>query len=668
MKLLIVALLLICANCFAYETKPEKRDHVIASLVSDHDSVTKNQNLKIGLKFVIEKGWHVYWRNPGDSGTSPRIQWQVPAGMEVSEFRWPTPHVLPIEPLANYGYEKEIVLPMDVKFSGDRFDLVGKAEWLVCKIECLPGSAEFELILPVGEEKISDNGSKDIENALSLNPIAKNDISVKLKQDSNSFFLTFSSQDIDLKSFSKAYFFPYNGTYIAHAAPQKISFEGSNLKLTIKKSDSLIENPKSMDGVLALEKENEPRLSFEITSRAKSSGQTIWMALIFAFLGGIILNLMPCVFPVISIKILGFVDSSQKTDTQISAHGWAYTVGVLISFLILSGALLVLRSLGQSLGWGFQLQSPYFITFMIILFFMIGLNLLGVFEVGEGFAGVGSKISRQKDYVGSFFTGILATLVATPCTAPFMGSALGFAVTLPPVQSVLIFLVLGFGMAFPYLVLSYFPSLIKKLPRPGPWMKIFKEVLAFPMMLTVLWLMWVLSLQAGAETLIYILLFLVAVSFVIWLQKNIKTAWFKWLLILFSLISTGYYLYKNIHSSSPTTVAKDDVWKPYSEERLQELKAQGKPVFVDFTAAWCITCQVNKKVVLNTEKIQLAFKNAGVVLMKADWTNQDPVITKALSAFDRNSVPLYVLYGKDKPIILPEILTDDIVLNSLKKL
>ncbi|MES2769204.1 MAG: thioredoxin family protein [Bdellovibrionota bacterium] len=619
MKLSVIVLILFCTmNLFAAESEMQRRDHVIVSLIADHDQISSNQDFKVGLKFIIEKGWHIYWKNPGDSGTAPKIKWEQ-SKVQISSFSWPTPHIFHIEPLANYGYEKEVIFPMEVKFSGNNFQLAGEASWLVCKIECIPGKAQLKLTIPVGEEEISFSDSKEIEKYLSLKAIATNDIKLSLDQDASTFKLKFSSEDMDLKSFEKAYFFPNDGTYIAHAAPQEMSTDKNHIELTIKKSDSLTENPEFIDGVLALEKKGEPRLSFEVSSEAKGAGLSLWMALAFAFLGGLILNLMPCVFPVISIKILGFVDSSQKTNTEISNHGWAYTAGVLLSFLILSGALLILRSLGQSLGWGFQLQSPYFVIFMMVLFFLIALNLWGVFEIGENLAGVGNKVSRQKGYGGSFFTGILATLVATPCTAPFMGSALGFAITLPPIQSVFIFLMLGFGMAVPYLILSYFPSWIRKLPKPGPWMITFKKILAIPMLLTVVWLGWVLSLQL----------------------------------------------------QSPENIKNEGAWISYSETELQKLRDEGAPVFVDFTAAWCITCQVNKKVVLNTDKIQLAFKEAGVVLMKADWTNQDPVITKALAAFDRNSVPLYILYTKnkdDKPLVLPEILTDDIVLNSLKKL
>lgn len=619
MKLLIITLMLMVGNVFAAESDLQRRDHVIVSLVSDHDQVSQNQEFKIGLKFIIEKDWHVYWKNPGDSGTAPKLKWEELKGIQISDIHWPTPHIFPIDPLANYGYEKEVIFPMDAKLSGNEFEITGEASWLVCKVECIPGKATLKLKLPVGEEKISLVDSKDLENYLSQKPIPGSDISLSLEQDDSYFTLNFSSSDLDLKSFESAYFFPNNGTYIAHADSQGLSKTDAGIQLKIKKSDSLTEKPSSIDGVLALEKKGEPRLSFEVSSSEKSSGLSIWMALAFALVGGLILNLMPCVFPVISIKILGFVDSSQKTNTEISKHGWAYTFGVLVSFLILSGALLILRALGQSLGWGFQLQSPYFVIFMMILFFLIALNLFGVFEIGENLVGVGSKISKQKDYLGSFFTGILATLVATPCTAPFMGSALGFAITLPPIQSVFIFLMLGFGMAAPYLILSYFPAWIRKLPKPGAWMITFKKILAIPMLLTVIWLGWVLSLQ--------------------------------------------------LQSSDGGKM--EGAWVSYSETELSKYREEGRPVFVDFTAAWCITCQVNKKVVLNTEKIQLAFKNANVVLMKADWTNEDPVITKALAAFDRNSVPLYILYTKNKntkPLILPEILTDDIVLNSLKKL
>lgn len=675
MKFLVLLwILLISPLTFGAQSKVEKRDHVLVSLISEYDQIDREAQFKIGLKFVIAKDWHIYWKNPGDSGTAPKVTWNNPENIKISGFKWPTPKIFPIPPLANYGYEKEVIFPMDVSFRGDKFEIEGEVEWLVCKVECIPGQAKLNLSLPIGQEKLSNAHSLEISKYLSQNPIHAHDIELSLDQDDKNFYLSFSSKELNLSSFEKFYFFPHNGTYIAHAEPQGVSWDDNDLVLTAKKSDYLVEAPTLIAGVLELEKKGEPRLSFEVVSqgRVKTKNLSIWMALLFAFLGGLILNLMPCVFPVISIKILGFVDSSQKTNTQISAHGWAYTFGVLTSFLILSGLLVLLRSLGQSLGWGFQLQSPYFISFMVILFYLIALNLFGMFEVGENLVGIGAKISREKSYAGSFFTGVLATLVATPCTAPFMGSALGFAITLPPTLSILIFLMLGFGMAFPYLILCYFPRWIRKLPKPGPWMATFKEILAFPMLLTVLWLLWVLSFQAQMEVVLYILLFLLALTFAIWSLKKFKKSIVKWILFLSSLLSSGFLLIHNLSESSPQgTQKQDEVWVPYSEEVLAKYREEGTPVFVDFTAAWCITCQVNKRVVLNTDDIQLAFKNAGVILMKADWTNKDPVITKALESFDRNSVPLYVLYTKnknEKPFILPEILTKDIVLNNLKKL
>ncbi len=675
---LVVAVVISGTKLFAVQSNIEKRDHVVVSLVSSYQTVTKDKPFHIALKFLIDKDWHVYWKNPGDSGASPRIEWLKSDDIEISDFKWPAPYEIPVGPLTNYGYDDEVLLPMVVKVSDGDFLATAKASWLVCKVECIPGEAELKLEIPLGETAEFSSFAKEIEIALSKSPIQGHNIDFAMSQSAEQFYLEFQSEDVDLSSFEKIYFFPEDGSLINHADSQSVRFKDGKLNLTLNKSDYIASAPEAITGVLTLEKTTEPRLSFQVTSGAKgSSSMPYLLALIFAFVGGLILNLMPCVFPVISIKILGFVESSHKTDSQISNHGWMYTAGVLVSFVLLSGVLLILRALGGELGWGFQLQSPYFVIFMIALFFLLSLNLLGYFEIGQRLMSVGASASRQNSYLSSFYTGILATLVATPCTAPFMGAALGFAITLPSFQAVFIFATLGFGMASPYLLLSYFPSLIKKLPRPGPWMKTFKEALAFPMLLTCLWLIWVLSLQVQSDVLVFLLLFLTSIFSVLWMQKvfTAKTLWgriFKLSAILVILLSSGYWLIKEMETSLPSSkTSADDHWIPYSEEKLQSLRDKGTPVFIDFTAAWCITCQVNKKVVLNTPEIQSAFKDAGVALMKADWTNQDPEITKALGRFQRNSVPLYILYPSDQstqPFVLPEILTKNIVLENLNKL
>lgn len=405
------------------------------------------------------------------------------------------------------------------------------------------------------------------------------------------------------------------------------------------------------------------------------------IALVFAFIGGIILNLMPCVLPVLSLKIMGFIQQAGEDKSKTRKHGLAFTLGVLVSFWVLAGFLIALRAGGEYLGWGFQLQSPGFVIILSILLFLFGLSMFGVFEIGTTLTSVGHGTANKSSYTGSFSSGVLATIVATPCTAPFMGSALGFALSQPAYVSLLIFTFLGLGMALPYVVLTSTPALLKFVPKPGAWMESFKQFMGFLLMATVLWLLWVLSFQAGSDGVILLLLSLIIVSIGGWIygrwgniSKKTSTRRIAQILAVIFIIGGIVFSLQNIEAKSENNsgIHKQGSieWQPYSPELLAQLRSEGKPVFVDFTAAWCLSCQVNEKIAFGSQSVQDAFKNEGVVTLKADWTNSDPVITKALAEFGRNSVPLYVLYyGKssNKPEILPEILTPGIVLDALKK-
>ncbi len=407
----------------------------------------------------------------------------------------------------------------------------------------------------------------------------------------------------------------------------------------------------------------------------------IWIALLSAFLGGIILNLMPCVLPVLSLKILGIVQQSGEDSKKRINHGIAFTLGVVSSFLILAGILLLLRAGGEQLGWGFQLQSPAFIILLTILLFLFGLSMFGVFEIGTSLTAVGQKASNDTGFVGSFSSGILATIVATPCTAPFMGSALGFALSQPTILALLIFAMLGLGMALPYLLLTTVPALVKYVPRPGAWMESFKQFMGFLLMATVLWLLWVFSLQVGAEGLLILLAAFIIVSIGGWIfgrwgniakpkPTRVKAIILTALFIIGGVVFAFKYIDTNVTVNQ--TLEKGNIeWQKFTPELLSKSLKEGKPVFIDFTAAWCLSCQVNEKVAFGSEDVQNAFKKLGVVMLKADWTNSDAIITKELAKFGRNSVPLYVLYsGKqnEEPQILPEIITPGIVLNALEKI
>jgi thiol:disulfide interchange protein len=426
--------------------------------------------------------------------------------------------------------------------------------------------------------------------------------------------------------------------------------------------------------------ESMPDSSSLAASNESGADESILLAILFAFIGGMILNLMPCVLPVLSLKIMGFIKQAGEEKSKLRKHGLAFTFGVLISFWALAGLLLILRAGGEYLGWGFQLQSPSFVIVLSVLLFLFGLSLFGVFEIGVTLTAVGQNTPKGSTYTGSFFSGILATIVATPCTAPFMGSALGFALSQPAYVSMLIFTALGLGMALPYVLLTSIPALLKYVPKPGAWMETFKQFMGFLMVATVLWLIWVLSLQTGAEGVLILLGSLLLVSLSGWiygrwsvLHKSLKTRRIAQLisgLILAGALALSLMYIKPVSASTGSVHTQGLIeWQTFSPELVAQLRSEKKPVFIDFTAAWCLSCQVNEKVAFGSEEVQKAFAAKGIAALKADWTNKDEVIAKELAKFGRNSVPLYVLYLPDKEaVLLPEILTPDIVLGYLKDL
>lgn len=407
---------------------------------------------------------------------------------------------------------------------------------------------------------------------------------------------------------------------------------------------------------------------------------SILMALLFAFAGGIILNLMPCVLPVLSLKIMGIVQQAGEDPREKLKHGVLFTVGVLVSFWVLAGLLLLLRAGGEQLGWGFQLQSSGFVIILVVLLFLFGLSLFGVFEIGVSLTAVDQGSKNRSAYSGSFMSGVLATVVATPCTAPFMGSALGFAISQPAFVSLLIFTFLGLGMSAPYLVLTLSPKLLKFIPKPGLWMETMKQFMGFLLIATVLWLLWVLSLQTGAEGVIFVLGSLLIVSIGGWiygrwgnLSKGKRTRVFAQIVAVFLVISGIMFSIQNVESKNDKTnsthIQGTIEWKKFNPNIVKQLRNENKPLLIDFTAAWCLSCQVNERVAFGSEDVQRMLKDKNVVTLKADWTNNDPTITRALAKFGRNSVPLYVLYAPGKEAeLLPEIITPEIVLEALEKI
>lgn len=702
MKKIIVILfyLLIISISAKAATVSFSGERVKGQVIIPYEKVSLNSTLSLGAEFRVERDWHIYWINPGDSGAEPKITAESLSpdqdpGFSIQKIFWPAPKRIPLKDLTNFGYEGTVILPFDIKITKEQKNYPIKIEWLVCKVECIPGFAEIKLPFQFDSNSITKFNStlEKLTNALNELPQAiSQPLKYKMQNTSMTFHIPlhlFASADLaniqkNLNTLDA--FFTAPAVFHNHRKPQFTvsnnellaelqldeNFDFSNFK-GFNPTDELVlkVSNKAFAFTLTMQKiESNSSASIKNSATNFSHGSddsekiSFITSLLFAFLGGIILNLMPCVFPVLSIKILSFVDEKPH---QLKISGWMYTLGVLTSFAALAFALLTLRAFGESYGWGFQMQNPIFVSLMAILFFFIGLNFYGYFEFGDSFAQASQVMNGQKNKLAAFVTGVLAVIVATPCTAPFMGSALGASLFLPPYLSFFIFIALGMGLAFPFLLLSYAPHLLKKLPRPGRWMEILKQFFAFPMFLTTLWLLWILEQQTSFDIIIGFLSLCLGFILLIWWpwkkpKSNIRVI--IALVLMFLFLKQVYNEMSLSETTGTTSNQSQSLWQNYSPEKIEAALNSGKPVFIDFTAKWCITCQVNKRTVLRTEKIEALFKNNNVELFSADWTKQDPIITKALEAFGRRSVPLYVYYpanDKSKPILLPELLTHEMI-------
>jgi len=672
-------------------------EHTEVELVSETLSIQPGVPFWAALRMKMDERWHTYWRNPGDSGIPTEIRWQLPEGFSAGETQWPAPKKVDLPPLAVYAYEDEVFLlakitPPAGLIPGPQQTLKAQAFWLECEVNCIPGDASLSLELPVSAETPEPDlrWVEAFARARSELPLSSSDWSVKAEANETQIriFISQAEASLPLKNVS---FFPYDEKLIHHPAPQYFSAVPGGYELIVERSKLRKGAVDSLRGILVSkegwrgsgsEKSLEINVPAPLVETRWAGGEagsmTAVFAVLLAFAGGLLLNLMPCVFPVISLKILHFVETARESRGRMLMQGGAFTLGVLVSFWILAGALLILRSAGQEIGWGFQLQNPGVVAALACLFFVLALNLFGFFEVGLSLTSAGSGVSRHSGLSGVFFNGVLATVVATPCTAPFMGSALGYAVTRSAAEALVIFTALGAGMAAPYLLLCAFPQWIRKLPKPGKWMDQLKKIFGVFILATALWLLWVLDLQAGRSALKglaagWVLLF-TAGFFYGRLQrqadrKNLPA------LFLILMLGAGGAAMPFFFLNSSNTVSREGSygsgWEKFSEVRLSELREAGRPVFVDFTAAWCLTCQVNERVVLDSSRVRERFEALGVTLLKADWTSRDPEITRALAGHGRSSVPFYVLYGTEKgakPVYLPEILTAPVVLEALEKL
>ena len=643
-------------------------DHIEVSIVAPKSFASQAEH--VAVHFKPQQGWHIYWKNPGDSGAAPKFSMSSESAI-FGDILWPLPERIPVGPLVNIGYEGDVAYPVLLTPKSDHsISATIKLEWLVCKQECLPGFGELSFTRPVsGIAAVwTTEDQKLINHFLARVP------SPKEKSPFQIIFATRTQDQLEVgvqkttsEIFPNLELFPMNGDFLLPAAPKLITTsDGSGLSIfTFKIQATAIHGnskPATSTGfVLSAGNSAWQWDEVPVTSSSSVPADTssIWVLLASAFLGGLLLNLMPCVFPVLSIKIFSLMKSTNSSKTRIR-EGIYYTLGVLCTFATLGTIFLMLRQAGQNVGWGFQLQSPLVVYALAVLFWLMGLNFLGIFEFGDSVMNVAG---RQTSHSSSFATGILSVFIAAPCTGPFMGSALGASATLPPIGAMSIFLGLGLGLAFPFLVLAGSPNLARRLPKPGAWMEKLKQFFAFPLFATVLWLLWVLQIQTGSNGWLAAAAGLFVISFSLWLGKTWgKVRIFAWVFAFSILLLTAQQLRPLTSGKSGAAAA----WSAYDLNEITSARNSHRPVFIDFTAAWCITCQVNKKVVLETDAAQRLFAEHKVLQIRADWTSQDPKITTALAEFGRNSVPLYVYYdgASSTPKILPQILT----LNDIEQL
>ena len=655
-------------------------EHVRAELlVWAPDGVKPGAQFWAGLSIKHKPGWHTYWRNPGDSGLPIALQWNLPAGTSAGEIEWPVAKAFPIGPMTNYGYDGEVLLPVPFKVAPSAnapTELSLKAEWLVCEEICIPEEGEFILAIP-SSTALTQHAQR-FQDSLAEIPRALNDVSAEAQVETPlKMKLTVRGLPQQFGQGPLRVMVEEPGV-VEHAAKVQVVPAQGHIELIVPISPQRSASPERMHAVL-VDEDNQAstRIAFAVKGgwNAKpaaaappappASDTGLLLMLGLAFIGGALLNLMPCVFPVLSIKVLGFAQHADDRRRVIQG-GFAYTAGVVLSFLLLAGALLLLRQGGSQLGWGFQLQSPMFVAALAALFTLIGLNLAGLFEFGNMLPGSVAGFRARRPSADDFLSGVLAVAVASPCTAPFMGAAVGAAIFRPAPEALLIFGTIGLGMAAPYLAAALSPRFASLLPRPGAWMVRFKHLLAFPMFATVIWLVWVLGQQSGIDAVAGVLAFLLALSLALYLPKLGKVGLVAGVLIV---AATAWWAMPSLQAA-PQSAAASGAWQPWSPQAVAQARQQGKPVFIDFTAAWCITCQVNKRLVLNDAETSKAFAARQVVLLRADWTARDPAIGAELARLGRNGVPVYALYAStsDTPVLLSEILSGDEVKQALAQL
>jgi len=662
-------------------------EHVRAELMAHApDGADVGKTVWLGLQLTHQPKWHTYWKNSGDSGLPTALQWTLPAGVLAGEIAWPLPIKIPIGNLANYGYEGTVLLPVPLTITADfkpsalnnNIDIKLKANWLVCREECVPEEGEFALQLPLRGSTALNRAAFDA--ALKAQPApVKGDSQVEISGNMLKVSVAGLPAALEGKTLE---LFPETPEVIETAAAWTQNWQGALWTASVPLSAQRSQSPKVMPLVLVTEVNGQrqgfvtqakvlgqwpalvavPGISPALTSNPASTALplSLWAALVGALLGGMILNLMPCVFPVLAIKVMSFSRHAGDRRGHRSS-GLAYSAGVVISFLALGALLLGLRSAGEQLGWGFQLQSPAVVAALATLFTVMGLNLAGLFQFGQFLPSRLLTLEAKNPTANAFFSGVLAVAVASPCTAPFMGAALGLALALPALQALLIFASIGVGMALPFLAASFVPAVTRWLPRPGAWMETFRRAMAFPMFATVVWLLWVLGQQSGIDGASALLALLLGLSLLLWalgLQGRSRTivATISLAALALLALALGPNVLKPLAPAA--SAASGERWQTWAPGRVEQALATGVPVFVDFSAAWCVTCQYNEKTTLANKAVLADFEAKKVTLLHADWTRRDPAITAALAQLGRNGVPVYVLYQNGRtPLLLSEILT-----------
>ncbi len=701
----VVLLALLITAPSLLRAAPEVVGAVTVELIAETTVVVPGERFNVALDFKLEPHWHLYWKNPGASGLPVEVEWQLPAGLSAGEIQWPAPERIELGGLMNYGYEDAVTLIVPIEAAqdfelGSAVPIQAEVSWLACEEFCMPGDASLSLALTAGAEAVKSGEAPAFEAARARlpAPIAPWGVTAVIEGQ----YLVLTIEQVDgLAIPSDLYFYADKEGVIEPSALQALSSVGEGqVQLRAELDVAQLQEPSAaVAGVLQSQSGNwsiNLRIGADAAGAATESlagqvpaatgfegvllnlGLPGWLLL--AFLGGLILNVMPCVLPVLSLKVFSLLKHSGQSRAQALLHGGAYTAGVVASFLALAAVLLALRAVGERIGWGFQLQSPNFVVVLTVVFFLFALNLMGVFEVGTSLVGADTKVSKRNDALGSFGMGVLAAVVGAPCMGPLVASVSGIAVQTNAATGLLIFGVMGLGLASPFLFLSVFPKLVAYLPKPGVWMESVKQFMGFLLMAAVVFLALVAGRLGGVDAVIALLIALLVAGLAAWIYgrwsvpvKPKRTQRIAQVISLALLVVASYYAisetkaaYENFETGS--SVSKNGQWQPWSSERVETELAAGKPVFIDFTASWCLICQVNKKVATHTQATEALFEEYGVVALEADWTRYDSAITTELERFGRSGVPLYVLYAPDGEVtVLPQSLTNGIVREAVEK-